>query len=452
MNLKQRMSLALSIAFSVLLSVVMLAIYLLFSNYRTEEFHLRLQQSTEITMRALSALPIEDSGMKILSIDTEDPLFNEEIFVYNDSGELIFANRHAPAPAMDGRILEEVRRKNRQFFREGQWEIFARREVVAGQPLTILTKADDSWGREKLRYLRIILLFSYLISLASVWMLSYFVTNRMLLPLDIFQKKITQISAQNLDEKLPVSGSGDELNTLAEVFNRMLARIDSAYSSQKEFTSSASHELKTPLARIAYRLENLSELPLEAQVGSYVQSVREDVFQLSDTLESLLLLAKTEESQNLELSPIRIDEVIFDSFEIIKKNFPEFEMDFSLSSQNDDADFSVMGAKSLLMIVFNNLLKNAALYSEDKKAEVSVTESENIIIEISNSGELIPPGDGERIFQAFSRGGNSGRKPGSGLGLRISRRILDYHKAEISYRQQGGRNVFCIAFPGEPKV
>ena len=121
--------------------------------------------------------------------------------------------------------------------------------------------SEDFMGKEKLKYLGSLMLISFIVASSLVWILSFLFAKRMMAPLDIFQEKITRISANNLTERLPETDKKDEINLLAKVFNTMLGRIDQSYSSQKEFNASASHEIKTPLTRMAFQAASIRPKP-----------------------------------------------------------------------------------------------------------------------------------------------------------------------------------------------
>ena len=103
---------------------------------------------------------------------------------------------------------------------------------------------------------------------------------------------------------------------------------------------------------------------------------------------------------------------------------------------------------SLLEITFINLFKNAALYSDNQEVDISIKETDfRIIVKVLSFGSTIPVEEREKLFDAFMRGGNSHNKAGSGLGLRIVKRILEYHKAEIDYTSASeNQNLFTVIF------
>jgi K+-sensing histidine kinase KdpD len=108
----------------------------------------------------------------------------------------------------------------------------------------------------------------------------------------------------------------------------------------------------------------------------------------------------------------------------------------------------IKGIQSLLVIVFINLFKNAAVYSDNSEVNVLITETnDNLSVEVLSHGNTIPEDEQTKLFEAFTRGNNAQNIAGSGLGLRIVKRILEYHDADIIYSSpQEYINKFTLIF------
>jgi signal transduction histidine kinase len=296
------------------------------------------------------------------------------------------------------------------------------------------------------------LITTFIVGVVIVWATAYFFIKELLKPLDVFQELATTISANQLDVRLKETSSNDEINLLSKAFNQMLLRIEQAFDSQKAFTSNASHELRTPLARVAFQIENLlSNKSLAEDVRTTLKSIHSDVHQLSDLVNSLLLLSKfTRPELQAKFEKERIDEIIFKASEQVKKMEPAFELDFEIiANETIDNTLEISGVKSLLEIVFINLLKNACIYSFNKKIKVKIeqTKPTELKVIVSNQGNFIPEEERSQLFQPFFRGTNASNTQGSGLGLRITKRILDYHQAGIEYKAiLPYENQFVITF------
>ncbi len=454
MNLKTRISLNLSIAFSIIITAVMTVIYFSFSKFRKDEFRDNLENSSLITANYISRIPeseLQNEEKSIANIDhvEEDHLLNEKVLVFNSNKKLIFSNVFDRKVTWDAQRLDELDRQEKIFWNNRGKENIGIRIPIKGKNYYILTEAEDITGNAKLHFLGIILVALSVFSVMLIWVFSYFFMKKQLRPLDDFKDTITDITAHQLTIQLPEQSHDDEINVMIKAFNTMMKRLNKAFRAQQEFTSSASHEIKTPLTRIAFKLENLERTAQDEMVKKEVTSMQGDIFHLSDTVNSLLFLSKVEENGKKYFEDVRLDEVIFDAFEHVKKNFPAFEMDFNITEQTDDGDLTVQGVKSLLEIVFVNLFKNAALYSKVPAAAVEVSEdNDDIKVRVMNRGDQLREDETKKIFEAFSRGSNAPSKTGSGLGLRITRRIMEYHNGKISYQKEDAdANIFILVLP-----
>ncbi|WP_232815970.1 sensor histidine kinase [Chryseobacterium capnotolerans] len=245
--------------------------------------------------------------------------------------------------------------------------------------------------------------------------------------------------------------SNDEVNVLAKSFNTMIVRLNDVFQSQKDFTASASHEIRTPITRMAFQLENLIKFEEHSpKTLSSLQQIQRDVYQLSDLTNSLLLLTKFDK-ENIQsiYEDVRIDEVIFEAFEGVEKSYPELKLDFLIAEEtSENAFLTISGIQSLLVIVFINLFKNAAVYSDTTEVKLLITEtSNNLSVDVISHGATISEEEQAKLFEAFTRGNNAQNISGSGLGLRIVKRILEYHDADIFYSSpEENMNQFTVVF------
>ena len=453
MNLKTRIALNLSIAFSIIMGIVMTVIYISFANFRKAEFKENLEHSAVVTANYISKLPQkvlnnDDKTVDDINNDEDDFLIKEKILVFNNEKNLIFSNVFDEKLVWNKSHLNTLDKQTKIFWTDENHENIGFKTKIKGMYFYILTSAEDVNGNAKLNFLKLVLVSIFFISLAFIWVFSFFFMKKQLKPLDDFKDKIADITSHQLTIQLPEQKSDNEINVLIKAFNTMMKRLNEAFLAQKEFTTSASHEIKTPLTRMSFQLENLSNLTKEEKSKDYINSIQNEVFQLSDTVNSLLILSKVEEGHDVHFENVRMDEVIFDAFSKVKKNFKEFEMDFEIKEQSADGDLTIKGIKSLLEIVFINLLKNVCLYSYEPKAKVEISETDDeVVVKVINEGEVLSEEDQIKIFKAFRRGKNSQNISGSGLGLRISKRIMDFHHGEIFYTSDKNHNIFTINFP-----
>ena len=269
-------------------------------------------------------------------------------------------------------------------------------------------------------------------------------------PLNIFHQKIKNINENNLDTRVESKSTKNEIDLIANEFNFMMDRIEVSYQKQKEFTAHASHELRTPLSRITSQIENtITDSTTSDKGKSFLKTILSDVNQLTELINSLLILSKIDNKYIENHEVHRMDEILFSAIENLNKSFPDFVILFEME-ENDNLDtaLEIKGNKNLLEIALGNVLKNACVYSDNKQATVKIsTENEHLIVSISNTGNTLNESEQKKLFQPFMRGENSKGTTGFGLGLRIVNRVLVLHKAKIKYSiPEAKTNLFQLIF------
>ncbi|MDH6251109.1 two-component system sensor histidine kinase ArlS [Chryseobacterium sp. H1D6B] len=438
MSLKRKIALNLSIAFSLLFGIVMVIIYMSFNDFRRDEFKERFRQRLEFTTHFISkSKDFEEEAPVFFNENSDNILLNETILIFNAKKDLIYSTIKDRNVTWDTTLLKELDDKKIIYSEKTIPEIYAALRNINGENYYILTSAFDTNGKSKLDYLKYLLVAAYVMSTLLIWFFSYYFMGQFLRPLEDLNKEISEVTAHKLNTQIPVQQSNDEISILAQSFNTMIVRLNDVFQSQKDFTASASHEIRTPITRMAFQLENLIKLEQHSpETLSSLKRIQQDVYQLSDLTNSLLLLTKFDK-ENIQsiYEEVRIDEVIFGAFETVEKSYPHLKLDFLISENaSDDAILTINGIHSLLEIVFINLFKNAAVYSNNMEVDVLITETaSDLIVDVLSKGNTIPVEEQSKLFEAFMRGNNSQNISGSGLGLRIVKRILEYHGANIVY-------------------
>lgn len=452
MSLKRKIALTISIAFSLLFGMVMAVIYLSFNDFRRDEFKERFRQRLEFTSHFISkSKDFEEEAPVFFNENSDNILLNEKILIFNEQKELIYSTIKDRNVTWDNAMLKELDKKKIIYTEKTVPEIYAALRNIKGENYYILTSAFDTNGKSKLKYLKYLLITAYAMSTLLIGFFSYYFVEKFLRPLEDLNKEISEVTAHKLTTQIPVQQSNDEINVLARSFNTMIARLDDVFQSQKDFTASASHEIRTPITRMAFQLENLITFEKHSpETLSSLQQIQRDVYQLSDLTNSLLLLTKFDK-ENIQsiYEEVRIDEVIFEAFEGVEKSYPDLKLDFLITEDtSENAFLTIKGIQSLLVIVFINLFKNAAVYSDTAKVKVLITETnDSISVEVISHGDTISEEEQNKLFEAFTRGNNAQNIVGSGLGLRIVKRILEYHDAQIIYSSPAEyMNVFTLLF------
>lgn len=261
-----------------------------------------------------------------------------------------------------------------------------------------------------------------LFAAAVAWFL---VGRHVLRRLDDMSLTSQKIVAGNLSERLPVHGSGDEFDRLAQNVNEMLNRIELLMAGLKEVSDNIAHDLKTPLTRMRNRIE--TALASDTSVENYHEAL-EDTVQESDnlirTFDALLRIARVEAgSTGVEDSDLDAGAVVADIAELYEPVAEEAGVAFEFKQAA--SPLPIRTNRELISQALANLIDNAIKYAaaegiDTPKVEVSVIQSgDSAKICVADNGPGIPAEDRERVLQRFVRLEKSRTKPGSGLGLSL---------------------------------
>ena len=314
--------------------------------------------------------------------------------------------------------------------------------------------------------LRSVIATTIIILLSSVC--TYFLTKKTLTPLQKLTSEVSQIQAQNLSTQLAVPNSKDEIAQLTSSFNEMLARLDNAFSTQKQFSANAAHELRTPLAVLQTNLE-VFEKKQEPEMVEYQQlftMIKEQTARLSQLVGTLLdmtNLKSVPRTDHVSLEEL-VDEVFCDLDPVAEKAGISIHFDDS-SSQDWHTDVhtpdasalnnnirNITGSYVLLYRAVYNLVENAIKYNRPNgSVTVSVKEKNGqAMILVKDTGIGISPENQKKIFDPFFRVDKSRSRAagGSGIGLALCARIANAHGArlEITSTEHVGTTV-TIAVP-----
>ncbi|WP_334143995.1 sensor histidine kinase [Rhabdothermincola sp.] len=289
-----------------------------------------------------------------------------------------------------------------------------------------------------------------LILFASSVAIGWIVAGRVLKPIDDITAVAEEIQATDLSRRINLDGPDDELKHLADTFDDMLARIDQAFESQRQFIHEASHELRNPLAVIRTNLDvTLSDPDATAEdLRRTAEVVQRSTERMARLVDDLLVYAR---QGSLSLAHERLDIA-----EVVATSASEFdalaaERGVRLASAAPGGLW-VDGDRLALQQALANLLANALAVSPPGST-VRVTagrEGPWVWMAVSDEGPGIAPEDHERVFQRFWRGDpRAGREEGhSGLGLTIVRQVAEAHGGQVRLASEPGRGAaFALWLP-----
>ena len=297
--------------------------------------------------------------------------------------------------------------------------------------------------------LRSVIATTIIILLSSVC--TYFLTKKTLTPLQKLTSEVSQIQAQNLSTQLAVPNSKDEIAQLTSSFNEMLARLDNAFSTQKQFSANAAHELRTPLAVLQTNLE-VFEKKQEPEMVEYRQlftMIKEQTARLSQLVGTLLDMTNLKSVPRTDQVTLEelVDEVFCDLDPVAEKAGISIHFDDS-SSQDWHTDVhtpdasalnnnirNITGSYVLLYRAVYNLVENAIKYNRPNgSVTVSVKEKNGqAMILVKDTGIGISPENQKKIFDPFFRVDKSRSRAmgGAGLGLALVDSIAKEHGGTV---------------------
>ncbi|MFB9108333.1 sensor histidine kinase [Flavobacterium gyeonganense] len=437
MTLKNRISLLVSLLFTILFGLASTVIFVLYSNFRKEEFRDRLEIKALSNIKLLvNVKEVDDQLLKMIDQNSINKLYDEKTLVFDSNFKLIYSSIDDAKIDWSVDDLKYLKKHKTFFKQQGDYEVYGVFYDTKDRDFYALISATDDYGKRKLLFLRYTLIISYIFFTCICWVLTSWMVKKAMNPLSIFHQKIKNINENNLDTRVESKSNKNEIDLIANEFNFMMDRIEVSYQKQKEFTAHASHELRTPLSRITSQIENtIADPETSAKGKTFLNTILSDVNHLSELIHSLLVLSKidTNTAANDEIQ--RMDEILFSAIENLNKTFPDFVILFEIEeSDNLDTALEINGNKSLLEIAVSNVLKNACVYSDNKQAKVKISTQENhLVISVLNTGKTLSENEQKNLFQPFMRGENSKGTSGFGLGLRIVNRILILHNAKIRY-------------------
>jgi signal transduction histidine kinase len=452
MSLKFRFALLFSLSVFLILAISAVSIYVLNEGFRKEEFFKRLKVEAEES----SAIYFEHNTSRVenereLLINAHNSLPVEKLAILDSSQQVLYFTPDNYQINIPGSTYKLARQKGSHLFSDDDREAVVTYKTSPA-PHYVVVSAYDTFGRNKVTNLRIILIFSVIGGLILSALLAFFSVKQIMKPLSHLKQQMQRINEQNLTERLVVDKANTELMQIANNFNDMLDRLEDAFETRKSFVQHASHELRTPLANMLSQTEVALHHELTtSEYRDILQSLKEDQQEMISLTNSLLLLSQYENLTYLDTwKRLRIDELVYETIDITKTVFRKTAISVDFETMPEDEETLIFkGNEMLVKSAIQNLIRNACNYSDDDRVNIIINpQNSGITIFFENSGKQLSKEEQEKLFIPFFRGENSTNKKGFGLGLSIVQRILSLHKAKVSYVAVGSNiNRFIVYFP-----
>lgn len=250
--------------------------------------------------------------------------------------------------------------------------------------------------------------------------------SRALQPVDVIRRELDEITATDLQRRVPQPGRRDEVGLLAESINATLDRLEQAVARQRGFVMDVSHELRSPLAALRMELELALSAPEETDMSETLQAILVNTDRLAAVVDDLLALARLEADRNFQRETVDLTELT--DQEVLSR--PRRAQVTVLS----EGAVTVQGGRGELGRLLTNLIDNAVRHASREVTVILRLESPTTaVVEVIDDGIGIAPEDRERVFERFTRlaEGQHRDAGGTGLGLAISRDIAEAHRGSL---------------------
>jgi signal transduction histidine kinase len=308
-----------------------------------------------------------------------------------------------------------------------------RADIRSGQR-TVLVGTALGRVLDSSRLLRRGLLVGGPVIVAIMAALTWWLVGLTLRPVAALQRGAAELSAAGLARsRLPVPAAADEIRTLATTLNNMLDRLDTATAKQRRFVGDAAHELRSPIASLRVQLEVAQRLDSNGTVRELAQDALLDVDRLSNLIDDLLMLARSDERGAMSSRQLlRLDELVT----AVLAGYRDARVTVRVGRCLPAA---VLGDRDGLHRVLVNLIDNAVRYARSV-VTVSVSEPTGepgmVCLSVADDGQGVPAGEREQVFDRFYRleDARSRAEGGTGLGLSIVREIVTAHGGTVQLR------------------
>lgn len=327
-----------------------------------------------------------------------------------------------------------------QKYQSKQWRFF----VVKVKQETIQVAQSLRLRKDTIKETAISLMASQLLFIPVLVLLIFFAIRKALSPLSALTSEIRRRESLDLkpfsDDKIPT-----EIKPLVRSLNIFMAKVSDMVGVLKRFTSDAAHELRTPITALKLQVTLIEQATSDVEREVAIQNLKTGINRSEQLVSQLLTLARIEpNSQAKEVQHINMLNLIKECIEGLLPLAHEKSIDLGM---NTSEEFVISGIRQEIAILINNIVDNAIRYTPiNGKVDISLfSDSQNIILEVNDSGIGIATHEFERVFERFYRGENKNIS-GSGLGLSIVKEIAAQHGANIELSNHNSGLSFKVRF------
>ena len=390
------------------------------------------------------------------------------IFISNAAGDILLTDLHSPVlagEAISSVVVEDIldgnsRQQNKLGGLFDDCHITYAKTIESGNDILGIVYISASSAKLNLladNLVKTIIMTFLWISLATL-IAVYFISDKIISPLKDMSKAARSFASGNFDERVPVIGQ-DEVAELATAFNNMAGSLSNIEDSRRTFLANISHDLRTPMTTISGFVDNIIDgvIPPDKQ-EHYLRIVSSETKRLSRLVQQLLDLSRIESGVR------KFNMTVFDICEMARQILISFEtkidakkLDVEFISDSDN--MYVSADRDAIYQIFYNIADNGIKFSDEGgKYRVTILQKEKkVYVSVYNEGIGIPQEDIPYVFDRFYKGDKSRGidKTGVGLGMYISKTIIDAHHEEIWVKSIHGEYcefVFTLSSAKNPVI
>lgn len=410
-------------------------IYYFLNKYSYNDFYKRLDTRASIAAKYnFHSDSLSAGAIKTIKEQHLEKLSNEQQYVFEVS-ESVTLGRAALKFKLPYEFLEEIDIKGKANYKKENTFYSGIKHEFENKIHLVIVSADNYYYSHHLSFLRnVIWLGIIFIAFITITFSIYF-SKRIFNPITQITLKVKEISTENIHLRLDETEDRNEVSELILTFNDLLNRLETAFETQKNFISNASHEFGTPLTTIIGEadLALIKERSVE-QYREVLENILKQAERLDQITKSLLFLAQTGyKGKKISFQIIRVDEIIWSVKEVMDKLNPQNKIYVDLNLLPEDPKkLKIHGNKELLQLALANILSNACKYSHNKPVSVSIAASDkDVVLIIKDEGVGIPKNEIQFIYDPFFRASNTHTFEGYGIGLPLSRNIIRLHNGQL---------------------
>ncbi|NUH85091.1 HAMP domain-containing histidine kinase [Bacillus firmus] len=438
MNLRKKIYLYTTVLFAVLLLIMNITVYAVFSKliYENEQASIsnEMVNMTKIAQRSIGNVPEAELLRVFVPSNGMVRLVQPDKKAITSTSPDEKALSEIPAEYISSELIKTMERDNRVYMFATSPLILPDGEIGSFQ----LIRSMDS-AEKILRTLRFVLGIVTVLAMIPVLISSAILSKFITRPVATMTATMKEIRKSGQFKRLKLEGkSQDELQQMGETFNHMIDLLESNYEKQKLFISNASHELKTPLTVIESYSSLLKRRGLKEPelFNESIEAIHSEALRMKEMTEQLLLLARHDDHWMIDLKLVELKSFLT---QVTRTYEDAFNWTVHLDSALSENTFIQTDENKLKQLLFI-FLDNARKYSDDVIKVTAETEKQEVYIRVEDRGMGIPMKDLPRVFDRFYRVDEARNRKtgGSGLGLSLAKEIADALGVEIRLESTEG--------------